>query len=236
MITRTLFRIAALILLAPAVVSASPPAAVKISYDLSRNGLNIAVVQESFEKKDATYRIVSESNPVGLAALLVRTRIKIESSGTVTASGLRPDQFEYGRLDDASKNVSAAFDWHAEQLRMAFEGRKETAPLPQGTQDRLSLMYQFMFLPPDKLKLITFQMTNGKKIELYRYQSTGNEQIDTRLGKMNTLHLIKQREAGDNNQSEVWLAAERNFVPVKLLIIESDGTRYEQVVTQLDIK
>lgn len=221
---------------APMVAPAAPPEAVKTSYDLSRNNLHIAVVQESFEKNGATYRIVSESNPVGLAALFVRTRIKMESGGTVTAGGLRPNQFEYGRPDDTSKNVSATFDWRAELLRMAFDGRKETLPLPQGTQDRLSLLYQFMFLPLDRLKLITFQMTNGRKIELYRYQVAGNEQIETRLGKMNALHLIKQREAGDNNQTEVWLAPERNFVPVKVLIVESDGTRFEQVVTRLEIK
>ena len=37
-----------------------------------------------------------------------------------------------GRLDDPSKNVSAAFDWPAHALHLSFDGRKETLPLEPG--------------------------------------------------------------------------------------------------------
>lgn len=214
---------------------AAPPASIKASYDLFKDGLHIATVDESFEKSGGKYQIVSASNPAGALKRLFRTQIRIHSSGTVTASGLRPEMFDYGRLDDASKNVSAEFDWKAEQLRMAYEGRTETAQLTPGTQDRLSVMYQFLFLPLGKLKLVPVNMTNGKKIESYRYEIAGREAIETGLGKMNTLHLVKQREAGDNTV-EVWLSLERSFMPVKLRIVESDGSKFEQVITRLEIK
>ena len=215
--------------------NASPPASIAASYDVYQNRLPVAVVQEAFEKDGTQYRIVSESTPAGLLALFVRTRIRIHSRGAVTPAGLRPEQFDYGRLDDASKNVSAAFDWGAKQLHLTFDGRNETIPLPQDTQDRVSLMYQFMFLPPEKLTDLAFHMTNGKKIETYRYQLAGTELIDTPLGKMNTLRLVKQREP-DDNAVEVWLAPERNFFPVRLLILENDGSRFEQVITRLEFK
>ncbi len=237
MIARNLIRfICGALIAAPIALHAAPPDVVRASYDLSRNGVHIAVLQESFEKTGATYRVVSDSTPVGVAALFLRTRIKIESTGAVTASGLRPERFEYGRLDDSSKNVSATFDWRAGELRMTFDGRKEMAQLPAGTQDRLSLLYHFMFMPFDKLKLATFPMTNGKKIQLYRYQVTGREQLETRIGKMDTVHLVKQREAGDSNQIEVWLARERDFMPVRVLIVERDGTKFDQVITRLETK
>jgi hypothetical protein len=215
--------------------NASQPASITASYDVYQNGLPVAVVQETFEKNGAQYRIVSESNPTGLLALFVRTRIKIHSSGAVTPAGLRPEQFDYGRLDDASKNVSAAFDWRAGQLHMTFDGRNETVALPQDKQDRVSLMYQFMFLPTEKFSDLAFHMTNGKKVEPYRYRLAGTEMIDTPLGKLNTLRLVKQREPGDN-AVEVWLAPERNFFPVRLLILENDGSKFEQVITRLEFK
>ena len=59
--------------------------------------------------------------------------------------------------------------------------------------------------------------------------------IDTPLGKLSTLHLVKQRDAGDN-AVDVWLAAERNLIPVKLLIVENDGSKFEQIITQLEFK
>ena len=235
MIARTLICIAAAVMLAaPHSVRAAVPDLINASFDVLKGGLRIATTQESFERRGSTYRLVSESTPAGLLALFVRARVKIQSSGTVTGAGLRPDQFEYARLDDTSKSVSATFDWRAGQLHMRFDERRETAPLLQGTQDRLSLMYQFMFLPLDRLKLVEVHMTNGRKIESYQYRAAGSVPVDTPMGRMNALHLVKQREAGDNNEIEVWLSTERNFVPVKLLIVESDGSRFEQIITRLD--
>ena len=220
--------------LAPA-AGAAPPVAVKASYDVYRNGLQIVIVHETFEKNGARYRIVHDSTPTGLFALFVRTHVKGHSAGTVTPAGLRPEQFEYGRLDDASKNVSAEFDWNAALLRLTFDGRNEAVPLPKDTQDRVSLMYQFMFLSPDKLGDLAFHMTNGKKVEPYRYQAIGDEQISTPIGRLNTLHLVKQREAGENTV-EVWLAPAHHYLPVKVLIVENDGARFEQVIKRLESK
>ena len=236
MILRALSAIACAALAATAMAGdGAPPASIKASYDVYKDGLHVAVVEESFEKSGASYRIVSESIPAGLLALFVRTKIKVQSNGSITSAGLQPEQLQYGRLDDPSKNVSAVFDWQARQLHMAFDGRNEIAPLAAGTQDRVSVMYQFMFLTPEKVRLLAFQMTNGRKIEPYRYELAGAEQLDTPLGKLDTLHLVKQREAGENG-AEVWLAPARNLFPVKLLILENDGSKFEQVITRLEFK
>jgi hypothetical protein len=234
MTARIVLRLVALLLcLPPLAVRAAPPDAIKAGYDLARNGLRIATVQDAFERNGGNYRLVSESVAVGVAAVFIRKRIRGVSSGAVTAAGLRPEQFDYS---DGDKTVSASFDWKAERVNLAYDDRKEALPLPQGTQDRLSLTYQFMFLPLDKMKVVPVHMTNGRKIESYRYSVAGSEPIETPLGKMNTVHLVKQRESGDNNQTEIWLATERSNVPVRILIVESDGTRYEQVISQLDVK
>lgn len=215
--------------------AAQPPVSIKAEYAVYKDGLHIATVHEDYEKTGDRYHIVSDSNPAGLLALFVRTRVKVMSSGTVTAAGLRPEKLDYGRLDDASKNVSAAFDWRAHELHLTFDGRHETLPLTASTQDRLSVMYQFMFLPPDQLKVLEFPMTNGKKIERYRYELAGHATLATPLGNLDTLHLIKHREPGENG-TEVWLAADRNLLPVKLLILENDGSKFEQIIRRLEVK
>jgi hypothetical protein len=213
----------------------APPDSIKASYDVYKDGLHIAVMQESYARNGTKYRIVSESNPAGLLALFIRTKINAESSGSITPAGLQPDRLAYGRLDDPGKNVGAAFDWNAQLLHMTFDGRNETVPLVPGTQDRVSVMYQFMFLSPDQLKLLSFPLTNGKKIEHYRYELVAHEPLDTPLGKLNTLHLAKQRERNENG-IEVWLAADRYLFPVKVLFLENDGSKIEQVITQLEFK
>ena len=206
------------------VLAATAPATIKADYDVYKDGLHIATVAENFDQSGDRYQIESDSTPAGILAVFVKTRIKVQSSGKVNGTGLQPDKLDYGRLDDPSKNVSAAFDWQAHALHLSFDGRKETLPLAPGTQDRLSIMYQFLFLPPEKLKRLEFQMTNGKKIENYRYDFIGEEELDTPLGKLVTLHLVKEREASDP-VTEIWLSRDHQYFPVKMLIIEGNGAR-----------
>ncbi|TMG77382.1 MAG: DUF3108 domain-containing protein [Betaproteobacteria bacterium] len=45
---------------------------------------------------------------------------------------------------------------------------------------------------------------------------------------------MKVARQGDGRESaELWLAAERGYVPVRLLVVEKDGTRYEQLATRI---
>ena len=121
--------------------------------------------------------------------------------------------------------------------RLAFthDGHTETVALPPGTQDRLSIMYQFMFQVFDQRDRLDFSMTDGRRLAHYHYTVTPNVQIDTPMGRMATLHLVKQAEP-DGSGTEIWLAPQHHFLPVKMVIREHNGTRYEQVATRIDIK
>jgi len=33
--------------------------------------------------------------------------------------------------------------------------------------------------------------------------------------------------------SEIWLAADRGYLPVRIVVVEKDGTRYEHVATRI---
>jgi hypothetical protein len=211
------------------------PLSAAARYDVFRNGWRVAVVSETFEAKDGAYRIVSESRAVGLLALVEKHTLRFVSSGVLTPSGLRPQHFEGKRSDADSRQVRADFDWQTGQLTIVHDGRTETFALPVATQDRISSMYQFMFLSREGLQRLEFPMTNGRKLDHYVYTVQPGGDLDTRLGRMATLHLVKQHRA-DENVAEIWLAPQYRFLPVKLLIQEEDGTRYEQVITSLELR
>ena len=108
-------------------------------------------------------------------------------------------------------------------------------PLTAGAQDRLSIMYQFMFVHPDKARQVEFWMTNGRKFDLYRYRLNPDVELDTALGRLKTLHFVKQREPGESH-AEVWVSTQHQNVPVKVVIVEKDGMRYEQLIHSLEIR
>jgi len=211
------------------------PREVAASYDAYWNGIRIGVMTERFSISGNGYQLNSETRPIGLAALLQRLPLRFVSTGTITATGLRPQRFEARRTPDEPPQVTAVFDWDGARLTFTHDGRSETAKLAAGTQDRLSVMYQFMYLAPGKSGTVEFAMTNGRKLDHYRYSVTPDVTLDTALGPLTTVHLVKQREPNDT-ATEIWLSPRHGYFPVKMLIVERDGTRYEQLVTQLELQ
>lgn len=213
--------------------AAASPKSVRATYHGYMNGMSIGVISEHFESERAGYRIVSETKPVGLAIFVQRQPLRFESRGQVTREGLRPLHFEGRRSAGEAPQVAADFDWPAGQLTLKHHGKTESMPLPAGTQDRLSIMYQFMYMPLERARVVEFPMTNGRKLDRYRYRANGEVELETPLGRLKTVHLVKERDPGGST-TELWLSPAHRYFPVKLVIVEKDGVRYEQVIQSLE--
>jgi len=232
--TASMLRFAAFALFAFAVSThAATPASAAATYEVRMNGMHVATIDESYEAQGGDYRLRSNSTPVGLFAVVRKLAVRFVSSGTVTSRGLQPQRFEGRRATGEIPEVIADFDWNAGQLALTHEGRNETVPLPPGTQDRLSVMYQFMFLAPKATATIDVAVTNGRRVDKYSYAVTRDVELDTPLGRLKTVHLVRQREPSDP-ENELWLSPDHGYLPVRMIIVERDGTRYEQVATRLD--
>ena len=221
-------------LLAAALASAAPPA-VRATYAAFMNGMQVGTISEQFVSEGGKYRIVSETKPTGLATLVQRQPLRFTSAGTIGRDGLRPEHFQARRSAGESPQITAEFDWAEARLVLKRDGKSEVVALPGGAQDRLSVMYQFMLLPLDRARQIEFAMTNGRKLDHYAYRVTEEVDIETALGRLKTLHLVKVRDPGDT-VTEIWLSPQHRFFPVRMLIVERDGMRFEQIIQSLDIR
>ena len=231
----SLAAVVALVCLAAAAATQAAPRSVRATYNATMNGLAIGTISEHFESDGGAYRIVSDTRPQGLAALIQRQPLRFTSAGTLARDGLRPSQFDARRSAGEAPQVSAEFDWPQKQITLKHQGKIETLPLPPGTQDRLSVMYQFLFLPPERLRQLEFSMTNGRKIDHYRYRAADDVEIETGVGRLKTVHLVKQREPG-STVTEVWLSPQHQNLPVKMLIVERDGVRFEQLIQSVEVR
>jgi len=223
------------VLVAAAPAIARPvPREVAASYNVTRGAVQVAIVQERFEAVDRAFHIISETSPVGLFALVAPRTARFSSRGRITERGLQPERFEAGRGDDDPRRVSAEFDWPQSRLTIRHDGHEDTLPLPPGAQDRLSAMYQFMFMALDELKSVEFAMTNGRKLDRYHYTVTPGVELLTPLGRIATVHLAKRRDPGDT-ATELWLSPAHGYLPLRMVVVENDGARYEQIITRLDV-
>lgn len=213
---------------------ASPPDSVQATYDVYKNGMRVEI-KETYTRDQDRYTLSSVWTPVGLLAILKPEKIFIESSGLIGKHGLRPLRFEHRRELDENKNSRAEFDWNGKQLTLIHQAQRKVVALPGGTQDRLSAMYQFMFLSLQNADTLDFPMTNGEKLDHYRYAVTHNQTIKVPAGEFNTIHLDSHAKPGER-RTEIWLATQHNNLPCKMTITEANGDQLTQVLSNLIIK
>jgi Protein of unknown function (DUF3108) len=214
------------------------PSSVKATYKVSRNGLLVGTVDEQFTRNGNRYTISSTTKAEGLAALITRDQLMVSSEGRVTPSGLVPSVFSSARKTDTKRNFIARFDWTKNEIvRERIEdgkAEKENFPLPKGTQDRLSSMYQFMTISPELLqaKSISTTMSQGKEAELYTYLKQGEPTITVVAGEFETIHYARDAKAGES-KAEIWLAKSKNYVPIRIIFEDTKGNKLEQSLVDL---
>lgn len=213
--------------------AAKPPSRVNIDYQIVRKGGVAGVEHHSYQaREDGSYTLTSLAEAKGLLALALSDLVQ-RSEGQITQHGLRPASFLYQYGKNADKAQKATFDWQGKSLVMEVGSRRQTVELQEGTQDLLSFMYQFMFVPP--LQQMQLIVTNGKKLKVYSYGFEGEETLATRMGPLRTLRIGKSSSDGDE-KTEIWLAADYHYLPVKISKTEKDGTVTERIATSLQLE
>lgn len=219
----------------PLAVAGTAPARIQASYDVFKGDLKAATITETYTRTKDGYRIESVSKAHGLLALFKPEVIHVTSQGTLTASGLRPLTYAQERKLDSERNTRADFDWSANRITLHDRAGERALPLPAGTQDRLSAMYQFMFVPLQNSTALDFYMTNGSKVDIYNYLLTPGQSVTVPLGTFKATYVASPPKTGES-RTEIWLAAERANFPCKMVITGPDGDKFTQVLTQLDFE
>lgn len=176
------------------------------------------------------YALKSVIKPRGLAALIISDLLQT-SDGTLTKNGLQPNAYLYQYGNKTDKTYSAKFDWASKMVSLITAKGTKTEEIADGTQDLLSFMYQFMYVAP--LERMQISIATGKKLADYDYSFDGEESISIPMGELKTLHIF---HTGDNSneKTELWLALDYQYVPVKIRKTEKNGKIYELVATRIN--
>ena len=197
--------------------AAAPPQRVEIGYEIARNGAVVAEVSERLEHDGRSYRL-SETWK-GRGAFALRGEAKRTSRGTVGADGLRPLEFEDQRSG-------------RDPRRVQFDPAANTPTLQR--QDRLSFIWTFAFAPPAATAAVS--VADGRNVTAYVYQAAGRERVKTPAGEFDALKLVRRRVGPQDRATEIWLAADRHYLPVRILVTDKDGTRIDQVAVRIAAK
>ena len=220
-----------LLLCAP--VFAATPDSVHASYDIYMSGIKVGQIEENYDRSDSHYLLISTTTPQGLLAVFRPEKIHLTSQGLVDKQGLHPVHFEDKREGRPDKSSVAEFDWSTHQLTLTRMTLSTSLPLLDGTQDRLSAMYQFMFLSLENATELKFAMTNGNKLDDYHYLISPVQKITTPAGKFDARYLDSQGKSGES-RTEIWLETKHNL-PCKMIITDGKGDQITQILNKLTI-
>jgi hypothetical protein len=207
--------------------AAAPPERIKLSYEVTYGTMHGDVV-ETLEHDGRTYSIVSNTKGRGILAAFGNKRTV---RGRITPQGLRPDEYRDER--PFGWVASAKFDWESRSVTQERKGKSETLQMQGPAQDPLSLAYTFAFVPPTG-KEYDITRADGRGLTPFRFAVLGNEKLATPIGEIQTLHIAKVRDGPEDKSTDIWFAVERNFLPVRVLVVDKDGERVDQVVTRID--
>lgn len=160
------------------------------------------------------YRITGEGEAVGFFSLFLEGRIEQESSGTVTAAGLRPDRFVENKPGAAQEGLD--FDWPDHKVTFEYGDHRKTSALTDDTVDWLSMIFQLAHVPPrtgaDTMQLKVFTQ---RRLYDFHLKVLGVEQIEIPMGKVRALHL-RHVDPADGQAVDVWLGIDEHYLPVRM--------------------
>ncbi len=211
-----------------ATAQAAPPPRLELACEVSYNGSVVADVTYALEHDGKSYSLVERWKGRGIYRVLGEA--KRTSRGTIGAGGLRPLYYEDART--ARATGTARFDWDAKSLTLEYKQGPQHRPMPANAQDRLSFLFAFAFKPPTTVP-VAFNVVDGKGIADYAFEVAGRERLKVPVGEFEALRLAQKTEKSGDRSREVWLDPARSYLPMRVLIVQKDGTRIDQVATRV---
>ncbi len=222
------------LLVAPHLLAAPPVGNFEARYRVEEGDRLVGETRLILHWTGNRYHLRSESRPRGWLALLHRDEVIEESEGEWEAEGGRPLRYQYRhrRLGD-DRRLTMRFDWQRRRLAITSEGETWHTSLQPAVQDKLSLRLAVMAdLATGRLPE-SYPVADGGPIRRWRFTLEGRESLDTPLGTLRTLRLVRHRP--DRQRiSTIWHAVDLGYLPVRIDHRDADGRRARLVLESLE--
>lgn len=141
-----------------------------------------------------------------------------------------PERYHYKLTGWAvpDRGTDLSFNWQKGQVTDLNAHKIWPVKLHPGVMDKLGSQLQLRQDIKAGKKDLHYAVAEDGKLEDYHFAVVGPEKLDTRkLGKINTVRVREVRPPSKKRKTILWFAPKWDYLLVKLLQVEPDGTRYE---------
>lgn len=220
-------------------LSTLPPPSANYLLDVVRTEPNVAnpyygsgEIQWSHDDKTYTLRL-----EVGVDILFTRIRLySVDSAGSIAETGVKPKMMTESRRGRSATATHFNYDVNT----ISFSASTATVPMTEGAQDRATVLMQLASIgnaDPGQFqngREITIQVAEDKEANPFQFIVQNRETIDTRLGHLDTWHIVRPPRAGFyTSRLDIWVAPELNWLPVQIRNTESNGAITTQTIRKI---
>ncbi|WP_175976680.1 DUF3108 domain-containing protein [Burkholderia sp. BCC1047] len=202
---------------------AAPPSG-DLQYDTFYNGMQNMIGTIHWRTDGHTYDL-SVSMPVPFVGPFT-----YRSEGRIDAFGVAPDRY----VEKRGKRPEDIAIFNREIRQVVFTRTPNNAPLPDGVQDRFSMLMQLSGLlrgnPAAYKPGVTqqFFVIDNNSGETWPITVIGDEQVQTQAGIVGARHFMRlPRRDGDTRRIDMWLAPSLGWLPARLVQTEPNGAQIE---------
>jgi hypothetical protein len=163
--------------------------------------------------------------------------LTLTSEGTVGEEGFMPTLMTEKRR---GRSMTATH-FNRKDGRLSFSASEANYPLVWGAQDKASVPLQLTAIArgdPQQLSgNIDILVGEDRDASVFSFTVLGQEEIDTRMGKIATWHLARPPKPGSyNSRLDLWLAPGHGWMPVQIRNLEASGAVTTQTVNNIVMK
>jgi len=226
-----------LILCIPGAAQAGSPTSIPAytaTYEAHAFG-NTLIAQSTLSHEGENLHMALEAHVSGFLRLLGRFEFDREAVFRPGADHLRLLSTRSSRITPRrERNAETRFDWSTGRAHGRYNGKAFDLDVPPDTVDFLSSVYLTMTRLRDNDFDSTLRVTVLERDRLrdYTLSLEGREQIDTELGRKDTLRVVRKSEDSDVELSG-WFAPDLHYLPMRL-DYEADGHVFRLELTKLE--
>lgn len=171
----------------------------------------------------------------GLNLLVTRLNLLVmRSRGSIDDFGIAPTT----SMQKRARRAETATHFNRDAATITFSASERSYPLLVGAQDMTTVPFQLGGIGRADTNQfasdIDMQVGEDREATIFRFQLVGEEELDTRLGKLLTWHLSRPARPGSyTSKLDIWLAPGLNWLPVQLRNTEASGALTTQTVSRI---
>jgi hypothetical protein len=183
----------------------------------------------------ASYKIKVEA---GISVVFAHVNLlTLTSEGTVGEEGFMPVLMTEKRRGRAL----TATHFNRKDGKLSFSASPASYPLVWGAQDKASVPLQLTAIargdPKQLSGNVDILVGEDRDASVFSFVVLGQEQIDTRMGRIATWHLTRPPKPGSyNSRLDLWLAPDHGWYPVQIRNLEASGAVTIQTVNNIVMK